>query len=61
MAIDANLGSNDVVLELYAWLAELDETKVPMAYLFVEKVPSNENAPNRGLTQVLDCFFMRPP
>lgn len=53
-AIDSAFGINKAGNELYALLAEFDGTRVSMAYLFVEKVPSNGTAPNETTTQVLD-------
>ena len=59
MAIDATFGTNNAGMDLYAVLAELDGTGVPMAYLFVEKDTLTGTASSGTMTQVLDQF-LRP-
>ena len=41
-------------MQLFAVLAELDGTGVPLAYLFVERDASCESALPGSLTQILD-------
>ena len=50
VAIDATFGKNNAGMDLYAVLAELDGTGVPLAYLFVEKDNSTGPAPAGTMT-----------
>ena len=62
LAIDATYGTNSAGCELFAVLAELDGTGVPLAYLFIEKsfsIGSTLSAVPGKLTQILDQF-LRP-
>ena len=55
VAIDATYGTNNSGMDLYALLAELDGTGVPLAYLFIKKEsPKGTATPPGTLTQVLD-------
>ncbi|KAI0993432.1 hypothetical protein K3495_g14752 [Podosphaera aphanis] len=59
VAIDATYGTNNAGMDLYAVLAELDGTGVPMAYLFVKKDRLTWTAPTGAITQIL-VKFLRP-
>lgn len=59
VAIDATYGTNNAGMDLYAVLAELDGTGVPMAYLFVKKDRLTGTAPTGAITQIL-VKFLRP-
>lgn len=57
IAIDATYGTNSAGMQLFAVLAELDGTGVPLAYLFVEKDASCSSAFPGTLTQILDQYL----
>lgn len=42
--MDATYGTNNAGLYLYAVLAELGRTRIPIAYLFFNRVGTNKNA-----------------
>ncbi|KAI0991125.1 hypothetical protein K3495_g17062, partial [Podosphaera aphanis] len=57
VAIDATHGTNNAGIDLYAVLAELDGTGVPMAYLFFKKDRLTGTAPTGAITQILVKFL----
>jgi hypothetical protein len=61
LAMDATYGTNNAGMELFAVLAELDGTGVPLAYLFLEtRLEDGEKNTDRGaVTHLLDQF-LRP-
>ena len=59
VVIDATFGTNNVGMDLYAVLAELDGIWVPLAYLFIEKDNSTGSTRAGTMTQILDQF-LRP-
>lgn len=46
--MDATFGTNSSGMELYAVLAELDGTRVPLAYMFVDKGQRANHASERA-------------
>jgi hypothetical protein len=62
LAMDATYGTNNAGMELFAVLAELGGTGVPLAYLFLQTLPletGDLNANQGAVTHVLDQF-LRP-
>ncbi|KAI0992364.1 hypothetical protein K3495_g15822 [Podosphaera aphanis] len=54
IAIDATFGTNNAGMDLFAVLAEFDDTGTPLAYLFVQKLAPTEAG---AMTQVLVRFI----
>ncbi len=60
LAVDATYGTNNAGMQLFAVLAELDGTGVPLAYLFLETLPladGSKNTDRGALTHVLEQFL----
>jgi hypothetical protein len=60
LAIDATFGTNNSGMDLFAVLAELDGTGVPLAYLFVEILASEDGVKRSdagATTHLLDQFL----
>lgn len=63
LAMDATYGTNSFGMELYAVLAELDGTGVPLAYMFVKKKErvdgrtASTRAGDGGMTTILNRFL----
>ena len=51
--MDATFGTNNVGMDLLAVLAEVDGTGVPLAYCFVEVMPSNDSTKQTADTGAL--------
>lgn len=50
IAIDAMFGTNYIGMDLFAALAELDRSGIPLAYLLVERAGSDEPTASGSLT-----------
>ena len=59
VAMDATFGTNNAGMDLFALLAELDGTGVPLAYCFVETVSidNTRHSEPGALTAILDKFL----
>jgi hypothetical protein len=63
LAIDATFGTNNMGMDLYAVLAEVDGTGVPLAYCFIHIFRDNckgKRTADPGATIDLLCQFLRP-
>lgn len=56
-AFDANFGTNNAGMDLYAVLVELSRTGIPVAYLFIKKDNSIGSAPAETMTQIFNQFL----
>ena len=63
LAMDATFMTNNAGMDLFAVLAEVDGTGVPLAYCFVEVIPSNDGtkqaADAGALTHILQQLLQR--
>ena len=60
LAMDATFGTNNAGMDLFAVLAELDGTGIPLAYIFVETLPSedsNRRSDPGATTHILSQFI----
>ncbi|KAK9342808.1 hypothetical protein V1522DRAFT_424705 [Lipomyces starkeyi] len=61
LAIDATFGTNNMAMTLYAVLAEVDGTGVPLAYCFMDTFKDNSHGVRRAepgaTTAILDQIF----
>lgn len=60
LCMDATYGTNNEGMELYAVLAEVDGTGIPIAYMFVDKTVNNANPASNlpgGVTYLLQQFL----
>ena len=57
IAIDTTFGTNNAGMSLFAVLAELDGIEIPLAYLFLERINSDEPTVSGNLIQILVKFL----